>query len=131
MGDVPLFGFCAPGFERVREEFARNFAERGDIGACAAVTLGGEPVVDLWGGWADAEQSRPWQRDTIAPVWSIGKAVSAICLLRLADEGRVELEAPVARYWPEFAQAGKATITLRMLLSHQAGLPAIAKPLPP
>jgi CubicO group peptidase (beta-lactamase class C family) len=131
MKDAPISGFCDPRFARVQEEFARNFAERGEVGATVAVTLGGVSVVDLWGGWADEARKRPWERDTIAAVWSVGKAVSAICLLRLVDRRLVELEAPVARYWPEFAQAGKAAIPVRMLLSHQAGLPAIAKPLPP
>lgn len=131
MDGAPISGFCDPQFARVQEEFARNFAERGDVGATVAVTLGGVPVVDLWGGWADAACTCPWQQDTIAAVWSVGKAVSAVCLLRLVDRGLVDLDAPVARYWPEFAQAGKATIPIRMLLSHQAGLPAVRAPLPP
>jgi CubicO group peptidase (beta-lactamase class C family) len=129
--DAPLSGHCDPRFARVREEFARNFTERGDVGATVAVTLGGVPVVDLWGGWADAAGTRPWQQDTIAAVWSVGKAVSALCLLRLVDRGLVELDAPVARYWPEFAQNGKAALPVRMLLCHQAGLPAVRRPLPP
>lgn len=126
-----LTSVCAPRFASVREAFIRNFTEHDEIGAAVAVTVGGETVVDLWGGFADATQTQPWQRDTIAPVWSVGKAVSALCLLRLVDAGRVDLDAPVAHYWPAFAQAGKAAVPVRMLLSHQAGLPAIAKPLPP
>jgi len=124
-------GTCASGFERVREEFERNLAERGDIGAAVAVTLDGAPVVDLWGGHRDAARTLEWERDTIVNVWSLGKAVSAVCLLQLVSKGTVELEAPVARYWPEFAQAGKANLPVKYLLSHEAGLPAIAKPLAP
>lgn len=134
--DIPVTlgminGLCDPRFERVREEFERNLAGRGDVGAAVAVTVGGQPVVDLWGGWMDEAHQRPWQRDSIVNVWSLGKAVSAICLLRLVDQGRVDLDAPVARYWPEFGQAGKASLPVRYLLSHQAGLPAVRKPLPP
>ena len=94
MNTAPPSGLCAPQFLRVYDAFAHNFAERGDIGASVAVTLGGVPVVDLWGGWADAQQTRPWQRQTIAPVWSVGKAVSALCVLRLADAGRIRSRCP-------------------------------------
>lgn len=124
-------GTCDPRFERVRAAFEQNFAERDELGAAVAVTVGGVPVVDLWGGSQDAARTTPWARDTIINVWSVGKAVSAVCLLRLVAEGRVELDAPVARYWPEFAQAGKADLPVRYLLSHQSGLPAIRKPLAP
>lgn len=131
MRGVPIEGVCDPRFHRVREEFERNFVERGDVGAAVAVTIAGKMVVDLWGGWADAARTLPWQRDTLVAVWSLGKAATAVCLLRLVDAGRVDLEAPVARYWPEFGQAGKDRLPVRFLLSHRAGLPAIRKPLPP
>lgn len=124
-------GTCAPGFERVLDEFERNLAERGDIGAAVSVTLDGTPVVDLWGGYRDVARTLPWEHDTIVNVWSLGKAVSAVCLIQLVGAGKVELDAPVARYWPEFAQAGKSSLPVKQLLSHQAGLPAIAKPLEP
>lgn len=124
-------GFAAAGFERVREEFERNLAERGDIGAGVSVTVGGEPVVDLWGGWQDAARNVPWGRETIVDVWSLGKAVTAIGLLRLVERGKVELDAPVAKYWPEFAQAGKVRLPVRYLLAHSAGLPAVREPLAP
>jgi CubicO group peptidase (beta-lactamase class C family) len=124
-------GYCDPLFAGVRDQFARNFSERGDVGAAVAVTVGGEPVVDLWGGWLDEARTRPWEGDSVVNVWSLGKAVSAICLLRLVERGKVELDAPVARYWPEFAQASKAALPVRFLLTHQAGLPAIREPLPP
>src|SRR5262249_47248450 len=99
-------------------------------GAALAVYLDGEPVIDLWGGYADAARNQPWRRDTIVNLYSVGKAISAVCLLRLVDAGLVDLDAPVARYWPEFAQAGKARLPVRYLLTHQAALPAIARPLP-
>jgi CubicO group peptidase (beta-lactamase class C family) len=95
------------------------------------VTLGGETVVDLWAGHQDAGRQVPWTRHTIVNVWSVGKAVSAICLLQQVERGRVELDQPVARYWPEFSQGGKTGVTVRTLMAHQAGLPAISKPLPP
>lgn len=128
---IEVHGHCDPRFEAVREEFIRNFRERGDLGAATAVCLDGEMVVDLWAGYRDAARTLPWERDTISPVWSVGKAMSALAVLRLVQAGLVEIEAPVARYWPEFAQAGKGDITMRLLMSHQAGLPAVAKPLEP
>ncbi|MEU2789395.1 serine hydrolase domain-containing protein [Streptomyces sp. NPDC007100] len=115
-------GICAPGFEGVRGEFERNFAERGEVGAAVAVTLDGEFVVDLWGGYADAGGARPWQRDTLVNVYSTSKGMTALCAHLLADRGELDLDAPVARYWPEFAQAGKADVPVRWLLSHRAGL---------
>jgi CubicO group peptidase (beta-lactamase class C family) len=130
MAEVPVEGICDRGFERVREAFAENFAQRGDVGAAVAVTIEGRPVIDLWGGYADKLRTRPWTRDTIVNVYSATKGIAATCLNRLADQGRVDLDAPVARYWPEFAQAGKERIPVRWLLSHRAGLPAVSKPLP-
>jgi len=119
---APVQGCCAPGFERVRAEFERNFTERRDLGAAVAVTVGGETVVDLWGGHRDATAAVPWQRDTIVNIYSAGKALAALGLHLLADRGDVDLDAPVARYWPEFARAGKGHIPVRWLLSHRAGL---------
>jgi CubicO group peptidase (beta-lactamase class C family) len=123
-------GFCAPGFERVRAALGEILVAGSEVGAALAVYIGGEPVVDLWAGHTDAARTRAWDRDTIVNLYSIGKAVTAICALRLVEAGRVDLDAPVARYWPEFAQAGKGRIPVRYLLTHQAGLPAIAHPLP-
>ncbi|HKS90864.1 MAG TPA: serine hydrolase domain-containing protein [Tepidiformaceae bacterium] len=128
---IESLGVCDGRFERVREAFANNFAEHNEVGAAVAVTVGGVPVVDLWAGWNDPAQTRPWHRDTIVNVWSVGKAVSSLCLLRLVERGLVDLDEPVAKYWPEFAQAGKARLPVRYLLTHQSGLPAIRKPLPP
>jgi CubicO group peptidase (beta-lactamase class C family) len=128
---IEIHGHCDARFEGVRREFERNFAERGDLGAAVAITIDAEPVVDLWAGWLDEAQTRPWVRDAIVACWSVGKAVSAVALLRLVERGVVELDRPVAEVWPEFAQAGKAGLPLRYLLTHQAGLSAVREPLPP
>jgi CubicO group peptidase (beta-lactamase class C family) len=122
-------GRCHPKFERVREAFAKEFADGNEAGASLCLTLEGETVVDLWGGFTDADRTRPWQRDTLANVYSTTKGITAIAAHRLADEGALELDAPVARYWPEFAQNGKEKLPVRYLLSHQAGLCAVAKPI--
>src|SRR5271170_581859 len=134
-GDEPeraggLGGWCEPRFDTVRDAFAANFADRGETGAAACLVWHGTVVADLWGGWADQAQSRPWQRDTLVNVFSVGKGLIAACTARLTGERRLDPDAPVARYWPEFAAAGKADVTLRQLLSHQAGLPALRDPLP-
>lgn len=124
-----VHGICAPGFEGVRAEFARNFAERGDVGAAVSVTVDGVCVVDLWGGAADAAGARPWQRDTVVNVYSTTKALTATCAHLLVERGELDLDAPVASYWPEFAQRGKADLPVRWLLSHRAGLIAPSDPL--
>jgi len=118
-------GFVAPGFERVREVFRENFDERAEVGAAFAAYLDGKPVVDLWGGIADAGSGAEWQRDTIATIDSSTKAVTAICGLMLVDQGLLDLDAPVVEYWPEFAAEGKADIPVSWLFSHRAGLPAV------
>jgi CubicO group peptidase (beta-lactamase class C family) len=124
-------GICDAHFQGVRDEFERNFAERGEVGSSVCVTIEGRTVVDLWGGIADRRTGRPWQRDTIGLVWSCTKGATALCAHMLISRGLLELDRPVASYWPEFGQAGKDGITLRMLLNHQAGLPAIRRPLDP
>ncbi|MEU9338524.1 serine hydrolase domain-containing protein [Streptomyces sp. NPDC048290] len=123
-------GHCAPRFGAVREAFEANFRDRGELGAAVCVTVGGETVVDLWGGWADAARTRPWQRDTVVNVWSTTKGPVALCAHLLADRGLLDLDAPVAAYWPEFAAAGKETLPVRYLLSHRAGLAGLREPLP-
>ena len=128
---VVIQGVCDPRFQGVKEAFAQNFADYGEVGAAVAVVVGGRAVVDLWAGHADAARSRPWQRDTIVNVFSTTKGITAICAHRLADQGLLDIDAPVAKYWPEFAQAGKEEIPVRYLLSHRAGLPAIRALLPP
>jgi CubicO group peptidase (beta-lactamase class C family) len=95
----------------------------GDAGGSVAVFVDGEPVVDIWGGFADADRTMPWQRDTITGVYSVTKTMTALCALILADRGEVDVEAPVGRYWPEFAVAGKEKVLVRHLLGHTAGLP--------
>jgi len=125
----PIGGWCAPGFAPVREAFAANFAERGEIGAAVHVIVGDEVVADLVGGWADEDRTRPWRRDTIVDVYSVGKAMLALLALQLVDDGRLALDQPVADVWPEFAAGGKAGATVAHALSHRAGVPAIRKPL--
>ncbi|MDF2270242.1 serine hydrolase [Streptomyces coacervatus] len=97
--------------------------DAGDTGGSVAVFVDGEPVVDVWGGFADAQRTVPWERDTIVNVFSVTKTMTALCALVLADRGELDLDAPVARYWPEFAVAGKGGVLVRHLLSHTAGLP--------
>ena len=97
--------------------------DNGDAGGSVAVFVDGEPVVDVWGGFADADRAVPWQRDTITGVYSVTKTMTALCALVLADRGQLDVEAPVGRYWPEFAVAGKEKVLVRHLLGHTAGLP--------
>ncbi|MEM7534315.1 MAG: serine hydrolase domain-containing protein [Chloroflexota bacterium] len=128
---TPINDLCAPKFVAVQQAFEENFREFGDVGDAVAVYHHGQPVVDLWGGYMDAEKTKPWERDTIVNVWSVTKAIAAVCALRLVDQGLLELDTPVAHYWPEFAQAGKETLPVRYLLNHQAGLPGFSNPVPP
>lgn len=123
-------GEVASGFEAVREAFVANFDQHYDIGAAVCVYHHGRPVVDLWGGTADAETGRPWERDTLQLVYSATKGVTATASHLLAQRGALDLDAPVAKYWPEFAANGKADIPVRWLLSHQAGLVALDQPVP-
>jgi CubicO group peptidase (beta-lactamase class C family) len=122
-------GENAARFARVREAFEKNFLG-GEVGAALAVTVDGELVVDLWGGHRDAAKTLPWQPDTIVNVYSTTKGMTAICANRLVEQGLLDLDAPVAHYWPEFAQAGKAAIPVRWLLSHRAGLAALREQVP-
>jgi len=120
-----VHGFVAPGFEGVREAFARNFVLHGEVGAACCVYRHGAPVVDIHAGLADRATGRPWTDDTLQLVFSATKGVTATCVLKLVERGQLDLDAPVARYWPEFAANGKADIPVRWLLSHRAGLAAI------
>jgi CubicO group peptidase (beta-lactamase class C family) len=131
VADVPdICGSCDARFAGVRNALAQNFRAHGEVGAAVAITVEGRPVVDLWAGWVDRERTRAWQRDTLVNVFSVGKGMAALSLLILVERGQVDLDAPVARYWPEFAARGKRDVTVRMLLCHRAGLPAIRRPLP-
>ena len=128
---VGIHGECQPAFQAVRDVFEAAF-ERGDeIGAAVSVMWRGDRVVDLWAGHRDAAKTRSWERDTIVNVFSTTKGMTALCAHLLIDRGLLELDEPVATYWPEFAANGKEAVTFRQLISHQAGLPALREPLPP
>jgi CubicO group peptidase (beta-lactamase class C family) len=120
--EVPIGGYCVPAFDSVRKQFERNFAERGDVGAAVAAWVDGELVVNLWGGWHDAEGQRLWQQDTLASVFSGSKGLTSTCVHVLADRGELDLHKPVATYWPEFAQSGKEAVTVAMVMAHRSGV---------
>ena len=122
-------GFVAPGFEPVAEEFARNFTERGDVGAAFAVTHLGRPVLDLWGG--EVAPGRRWTADSLLGVFSGTKGLLAGVMLKLIERGLLDLDQPVARYWPAFGAAGKEAIKVRHLVSHRSGVPGVRAPLLP
>ena len=125
---MEIYGTCKPGFEAVQDAFEANFAEGLEVGAAAAVTVDGEFVVDIWGGNADSEGA-PWQRDTIVNVYSTTKTMAATCMLMLADRGELDFDAPVAQYWPEFAQNGKEGVLVSHVMAHTAGVPGFDPPL--
>jgi CubicO group peptidase (beta-lactamase class C family) len=127
---VTIEGRCDARFEAVRDAFRRNFAQHGEVGAALCVCVDGRNVVDLWGGYTTEAGTRPWGPETLVAVFSVGKAVAALAALQLVDRGMLDLDASVSRYWPEFAARGKEAITVRQLLCHRAGLPAIREPLP-
>lgn len=124
---APAQGFVVPGFEAVAEEFARNFTIRGDVGAAFAATHEGKLVVDVWGG--EAAPGRPWQQDTLQVIYSGTKGLMAACVLKLVERGQLDLDAPVARYWPEFTAAEKDRVLVRHVVSHAAGMPGVRTPL--
>jgi CubicO group peptidase (beta-lactamase class C family) len=128
---IPVAGHNDSRFSRVREVFEASLHDRGELGASVAVTIDGQPVVDLWGGTADKDTGRAWERETLVNVFSTTKGFTAMCAHRLVDQGLLDLEAPVARYWPEFASNGKEDIRVQSLLDHRAGLPAVKETLPP
>ncbi|MER5632450.1 class A beta-lactamase-related serine hydrolase [Streptomyces nitrosporeus] len=123
-----MHGTCDERFTAVREAFEANFTERDELGAAVTVLLDGVPVADLWGGWADGARTRPWERDTVVNVWSTTKGPTALCAHILADRGLLDLDAPVAAYWPEFAAAGKESVRVRHLLSHRSGVAGLREP---
>lgn len=124
-----IHGYVAPGFEKVREEFVRNFRERGELGAACAAYLKGEKVVDLWGGYRDGRSREPWREDTLVLVFSTTKGISGMACALAHSRGYFEYDEKVSAYWPEFAAGGKEDVTVRQLLSHQAGLCAIDEPM--
>jgi CubicO group peptidase (beta-lactamase class C family) len=122
---VEVHGFCDSLFAEVKTAFGQNFEDRGEVGAAFSLYMEGELVVDLWAGRSDRHSLVPWQRDTQVNVFSLTKAMLITCLLSLVDDGTVDLDAPVAQYWPEFAAAGKGAISVRCLLNHRAGMPVL------
>src|ERR1051326_4919126 len=124
-------GTCDTRFELVREEFEGNFSERGEVGASVAIMIAGKTVVDLWGGVADPQTGRPWGKDTKAVVWCSTKGATALSPHSLPDHGELDLDAPVSKYWPEFASNGKEQVAVRHLLNHQSGVAAIHEPMAP
>jgi len=124
-----VFGTVAQGFEPVREAFEENFRERGELGAACSAWMGDEMVVDLWAGVRDKRSRDAWTQDTLVPVFSTTKGISALVMALAHSRGYFDYDTPVAEYWPEFAGGGKQDVTVRQLLSHQAGLSAVDRPL--
>jgi CubicO group peptidase (beta-lactamase class C family) len=129
MADGSVHGFAPDRYAPVREAFEANLAGGADVGACFCATLEGKTVVDLWGGFADAARTRPWEKDTIANVYSTTKTMTFLTALLIADRGELDFDAPVARYWPEFAANGKADIKVSHLMAHSAGLSGWRQPI--
>ncbi|HYD09388.1 MAG TPA: serine hydrolase domain-containing protein, partial [Acidimicrobiales bacterium] len=128
MASGGIDGKVEAGFEGVRDAFAANFEQHGEVGAAFALYVDGRCVVDLWGGVADIETGREYSEDTLQLVFSTTKGLTAMCAARLMEQGLLDVDAPVASYWPEFAAAGKADIPVRWLLSHKAGLYTVDTP---
>ena len=127
-GDIVFHGYCAPKYERLREAFARNFRELGEVGASYTVIADGVVAADLWGGWKDTARQEAWGADTVACIWSVSKAVSGVCFAILVDRGLISYEDKVSTYWPEFAAEGKGDVTVGMLLAHQSGITGFDTP---
>jgi len=119
---VEIQGICEPRYEAVKDAFTKNFAEGMEVGASFAVTINGEYVIDIWGGYKDQEKTQPWEKDTICNVYSTTKVPTVLCTMMCVDRGLLDLDEKVAKYWPEFAQNGKENILVRHLLSHTSGL---------
>ena len=127
---IKINGFCDEQFERVKNAFIRNFKSGLEVGASFAATINGKFVIDMWAGHADAAKTSSWEQDTIVNVYSTTKVMTVLCTLMLVDRGLLDLDAPVAKYWPEFAQAGKEKLPVRYLFSHTAGLPGFDEKIP-
>jgi len=125
-----IHGFCAPEFTAVKNAFINNFEAHNELGAACSLYVNGENVVNLWGGWANKAQTDSWGKDTLSGFYSVGKALVAICALHACDQNNISIDAPVSDVWPEYAQNGKESTTLRHFLTHQAGMPAIRESLP-
>jgi CubicO group peptidase (beta-lactamase class C family) len=126
---VPIRGRWDARFEEVHQVFVENF-DRGELGAALAVSVDGDCVIDVWGGYADRQRRQRWKKDTLACFYSLGKPLAALCVLQLVDRGLLDLDDPVCRWWPEFATAGKDAITVRQVLCHRAGLQGVRERLP-
>ncbi len=124
---MEIHGYCDDRFSGVLKAFEANFENNNEVGACFAATLEGQFVVDIWAGHQDADKSRPWEEDTIIKVASTTKTMTFLCALMLADRGQLDLDAPVANYWPEFAANGKGNVLVKHCLSHSAGLPGFSR----
>jgi CubicO group peptidase (beta-lactamase class C family) len=122
---MDIAGYCDPKFQAVADAFTRCFTEHGDVGASVAVTVEGEMVVDLWGGFMDEEATKPWEEQTLGIVFSATKGIVTTAVHMLVEQGQIDPDSPIARYWPEYAQNGKQNVTLRQVMSHTAGLPFI------
>jgi CubicO group peptidase (beta-lactamase class C family) len=129
--DIPLTGSFDPRFERVVEAFMTNYREEDEVGSGLSIVMDGRPVLDIWGGWKDGARQHEWQSDTLVCVMSVSKGIAALAFNMLIDRGLIDVNRPVAQYWPEFAQNGKADIPVRYLLDHRSGLPIVLDPLWP
>jgi CubicO group peptidase (beta-lactamase class C family) len=130
MTELVVNGEVAAGFEPVRDAFVRNFTDHGEVGASVCIVVDGETKVDLWAGTTDRDDGDPWTADTLVNVYSSTKGLTALCANILADQGLLDLDAPVTEVWPEFGQVGKESMPVRYLLTHQAGLPVVDEDLP-
>jgi len=127
---MKIDGYCDERFISVKHAFEKNFELGLEVGASFAVSLNGELVVDIWGGFSDSAKTKPWEKDTIVNVFSTTKVITALCIHLLVDKGLIDVESPVAKYWPEFAQAGKENVLVKHLMSHSAGLPGFNEKIP-
>jgi len=128
---IPLNGTCDPKFKPVMDAFVENYRSEDEIGSAVSVVIDGHTAVDLWGGWKDANRQREWQHDTIVCMMSVSKGITGLAFCLLVDRGLVDVDQPVARYWPEFAANGKESLPVRYVLDHRAGLPIVSDPLWP
>src|SRR5580700_10379554 len=129
MPENNVHGIVRDEFSPVRDAFEVNFASGADVGASCCATVEGDTVVDLWGGFADQAETRPWEKDTILTVYSTTKTMTALTALLLADRGELDFDAPIAKYWPEFAARGKERIKVSQLMSHSSGISGWKEPL--
>lgn len=127
----PVGGRVDPEFEAVHDALVGNLTERGERGCAICVIVDRRVVADVWGGWADLACTRPWAEDTIVNAFSVGKGITSVVLAKLIERGVLDPDAPVAKWWPEFAVEGKADLTVRELAAHRAGLPALRAPQEP